>query len=220
MRLLGGPSGFTLNKRWGPETRLDISKTVYRGSCDSPGVKTVRFAKVVETAGRPDTYLLLAPPKKDPKFQRALKAHRVVTIFQATRAHKADYGEVGFAAGSSRQFLMFPKSAGRFSGQRIVGIKYDLLAAAPVAKNRVDKRSRSEKKMRVGSPAPHRDPPSPPLVAEDKVVSFPRADSPEEDGEDSGEIAEIKAQVRRALSELEKGRQIAAFRLLQRIVGE
>lgn len=45
-----------------------------------------------------------------------------------------DHGVVGFEQGRSRQFLVFPKPLKPFLGQRIVGIKYDLLEDTPAPK--------------------------------------------------------------------------------------
>lgn len=89
-------------------------------------MKTVRFTQVVEAAGRPEPYTLWMEPKDDPVFQRALKAHRVLSVHQETVGTKADYGEVGFN-GVKGELLIFPKSLRRFAGRRVVGVKYDLL---------------------------------------------------------------------------------------------
>jgi len=59
-------------------------------------------------------------------------------------------------------------------------------------------------------------------VPPDKVVKFPKPETPEPaaDDEESEAIEELKAQVRKAMGELEKGKQVAAFNLLKRIVGD
>ena len=46
-------------------------------------VKTVRFADVVEKAGKPEPYTLWQKPGADRHFQSALKNHRVMTIQQS-----------------------------------------------------------------------------------------------------------------------------------------
>jgi len=55
-----------------------------------------------------------------------------MTLYQQSSG--TDHGVVGFEQGRSRQFLVFPKPLKPFLGQRIVGIKYELLEEAPVSK--------------------------------------------------------------------------------------
>ena len=93
-------------------------------------MSTVRFSKVVEACGKPDIHLLLIDPAKDKSLQAAIQSDRVMTIYQ--QPGETDHGIVGFEEGRSRQFLVFPKSLKPFNGQRIVGIKYELLEDAPV----------------------------------------------------------------------------------------
>ncbi|MEO7934338.1 MAG: hypothetical protein ABIT76_14380 [Chthoniobacterales bacterium] len=70
-------------------------------------MKTVRFSKIVESCGQPEPYLVLMDPAKDKTLQAAVKAQRVLTVFQETVGNKADRGEVGFQPGPLRQFLVF-----------------------------------------------------------------------------------------------------------------
>ena len=95
-------------------------------------MSTVRFSKVIEACGKPDIHLLLIDPAKDKTLQAAIKSDRVMTLYQ--QSGTTDHGIVGFEQGRSRQFLVFPKSLKPFDGQRIVGIKYELLEDAPVPK--------------------------------------------------------------------------------------
>jgi hypothetical protein len=95
-------------------------------------VSTVRFSKVLEACGKPDIHLLLIDPAKDKTLQAAIKSDRVMTLYQQSGG--TDHGVVGFEQGRSRQFLVFPKPLKPFLGQRIVGIKYELLEDAPVPK--------------------------------------------------------------------------------------
>lgn len=95
-------------------------------------MSTVRFAKVVEACGKPDIHLLLIDPAKDKTLQAAIKTDRVMTLYQESGG--TDHGVVGFEQGRSRQFLVFPKPLKSFLGQRIVGIKYELLEDAPAPK--------------------------------------------------------------------------------------
>ena len=55
-----------------------------------------------------------------------------MTLYQQSGG--TDHGVVGFEQGRSRQFLVFPKPLKPFLGQRVVGIKYELLEEAPVSK--------------------------------------------------------------------------------------
>lgn len=93
-----------------------------------PGMKTMRFEKLVASAGKPEPYLVLMDPANDRTLQAAVKANRVVTVHQPSTGTRTDYGAVGFDPGPSRQYLLFPRAVGRFKARRIVGIKYDLLA--------------------------------------------------------------------------------------------
>ncbi|MDB6120883.1 MAG: hypothetical protein JWO08_4664, partial [Verrucomicrobiaceae bacterium] len=92
-------------------------------------MKTARFTNVVNTCGEPETHLLLTDPGHDRAFQSALKANRVMTVFQAAHGNKADHGEIGYEPGQGRQFLIFPKSLRAFADRTVVGIRYDLLEA-------------------------------------------------------------------------------------------
>jgi hypothetical protein len=170
----------------------------------------VRFTKVVEKCGKPQIHLLLSQPEKDRALQTAVKANRVMTVTQQSVGTKKDRGEIGFEATTGRQFLIFPMSLRAFAGKTVVGINYDLLSVPTLPKNQravpqpvkkaVPKlvKKPSDKKGRVLS----------------KVVAF---QPPAEDEEDT-EVAELKEQVRHAMDVLEKGKPVAAFNLLKRIV--
>jgi len=115
-------------------------------------MNTVRFSEVVNSSGRPDTHLLLTAPAKDKELQAAIKANRVMTVYQGLGSTKTDYGTIGFAEGSSRQFLLFPKTLKSFEGKRVIGIKYDLLESIPVSKEEATSKPKSGK-----APTPKRD---------------------------------------------------------------
>ena len=101
-------------------------------------MSTVRFSKVIEACGKPDIHLLLIDPAKDKTLQAAIKSDRVMTLYQESGS--TDHGIVGFEQGRSRQFLVFPKSLKPFNGQRIVGIKYELLEDVPVPEKETAKK--------------------------------------------------------------------------------
>jgi hypothetical protein len=177
-------------------------------------MKTARFAAVVEIAGKPDTHLLLVSPEKDKALQAAIKKHRVMTVHQALVGNKADYATVGFVPGGARQFLIFPKSISKFSGMHIVGIKYELLEAPP-SKGRAKPAKAAQKAAhrRQLPKKPERDEPP-----HEKVIHFTKPELNEEPREENESVQDIKDQVRHAMELLERGRQVAAFNLLKRIV--
>jgi hypothetical protein len=113
-------------------------------------VKAARFTSIVEACGKPDLHLVLIEPSKDRALQSAVKAGRVMTVLQESVGTKSDQGVIGFQAGPGRQFLLFPKSLRRFAGARVVGIKYDLIAASATAKA-----ERRVRRVRKGTKAKH-----------------------------------------------------------------
>jgi hypothetical protein len=125
--------------------------------------KQVRFAKLVEAGGTPKTYLPFGDIEKDTTFMRAVKEHRVVTIKQEPTSKQKDFGVVDFLKEKYVTYLVFPKSIDQFSGQRVVGIKYDLLASAEVVAFGAP--------QKLTKPAPKREPPpkEKPKVEEPKV---------------------------------------------------
>ena len=108
-------------------------------------MKTVRFSEIVNSSGKPDTHLLLTAPAKDRTLQAAIKSNRVMTVYQGSGSTKTDYGTIGFEEGSSRQFLLFPKTLKSFAGRRVVGIKYDLLESMLVSKDEATSKPKSDK---------------------------------------------------------------------------
>ena len=115
-------------------------------------MSTVRFSKVLEACGKPDIHLLLIDPTKDKTLQAAIKSDRVMTLYQHSSG--TDHGVVGFEQGRSRQFLVFPKPLKPFLGQRIVGIKYELLEDSPAPKKETVKKEAAEPDEQPGEPAP------------------------------------------------------------------
>jgi len=115
-------------------------------------MKTVRFSEIVNSSGKPDTHLLLTAPAKDRTLQAGIKSNRVMTVYQGSGSTKSDYGIIGFAEGSSRQFLLFPKTLKSFVGKRVIGIKYDLLQST------ADSKGEATAKPKTGKTAePRRD---------------------------------------------------------------
>ncbi len=180
----------------------------------------VRFSKVVQSAGQPDIHLLWMDPTKDTVLKKAIKAHRVVTLHQATTGTQTDYGTVGFQKGVSGQILIFPKSVKAFEGKRIVGVKYELLGSKPIPKSQQAGRPKPPPKKKTPKPRPSGVRPkperSPSEPERSKVVPFPGQELPAPKKETSAR--QIKSQVRKAMKALEAGKQVVAFNLLKKIV--
>jgi hypothetical protein len=183
-------------------------------------VKTVRFTEIVKRCGAPETHLILTKPTQDNELQKAIKAHRVMTVFQETTGTRTDSGKVGFEEGAARQYLVFPKSLRPFANRKVIGIKYDLLSSEDVPKS---ERARAVKVARKHRPRPSQSRPSASKdkeAAGSKVVAFrsPKQEGPEEkERGDSDDLAEVRRLARQAMDALEAGKQIAAFNLLKRI---
>src|SRR3954469_1599945 len=90
--------------------------------------KQVRFSKLLEQSGKPAAYLPFGDPEKDESFMRAVKEERVVTIKQEPTSKHKDFGIVGFLKERYVTYLIFPKPLRQFSGQRVIGINYDVLS--------------------------------------------------------------------------------------------
>ncbi len=179
-------------------------------------MKTVRFSQLVEAAGHPEVHLALVKPAQDKELQRAIKAHRVVTVFQTMVGNETDHGEEGFHPGEARQYLIFRRSVKRFAGRRIVGIKYDLLdnsspskseAYHPQPRPRAERPRRNVKKVEKSKSGNEVKKPFPVKVKARRAAS---AEPPK--------VKALKAAVRKAMKALEKGKQVAAFELLCGIV--
>lgn len=191
-------------------------------------MKTARFSQVVKNCGEPEIHLALVDPAKDRELQRAVKAHRVMTVHQTMTGNKTDHGEVGLAPGPNRQYLIFPKSLRAHEGKSIVGIKYELLETKEIPKSQRAAPAKPPRKPRSTAkgetpPVPERRPKAkasspakiqkPKQEQSSKIVAFRAAE--EEDSDE--EIAELRAQVRKAMALLEDGKQVAAFNVLKRI---
>lgn len=61
---------------------------------------------------------------------KAVKEGRVLTIKQEPTSTHKDFGVVGFLKEKFVTYLVFPKSLQKFSNQRVVGIKYDVVGEA------------------------------------------------------------------------------------------
>jgi hypothetical protein len=96
---------------------------------------TVRFAKVVQAAGKPEVVSLWIKPERDKTFMSAVRQNRVMTVKQETVGSAKDFGIVGFLREKNVSYLIFPNSLKKFEDRRIVGIKYDLIETpAPIGR--------------------------------------------------------------------------------------
>jgi hypothetical protein len=150
----------------------------------------------------------LRSPKKDRELQSAIKANRLLTVHQQHVGTKADHGEVGFKAGTARQYLVFPRSLAKFVGRKVIGINYDLLDGTVVKRPRAKPPTKSKSitpstRSRLGPESK-------------KIIAFKR----EVEVESDDDLDELKQQVRRAMVALEDGKAVAAFNILKRIVAE
>jgi hypothetical protein len=185
-------------------------------------MSTIRFSKIVEAVGRPVVHVLWVTPEKDPILKKAIDAERVMTVHQGLANGKADYGTVGFQKGVSGQILIFPKSLKRFADNRVTGVKYDLLEWPTVPKSQQvhkivpPKRSAKVKPNQAQVHAVAK----PSVVAERPAATVIKFPDPEDDdaSETTAEIEELKKQVRLAIQALDEGKQVAAFKLLSRII--
>ena len=64
--------------------------------------KTVRFAELVKKLGKPEQVVLWSALEDDRDFSKAVKARRVVTVFQQNVGSNKDYGLVGFSRSLGR----------------------------------------------------------------------------------------------------------------------
>jgi len=184
-------------------------------------MKTVRFSQVVAKRGRPKNHLVLTAPKKDPVLQTAAQAKRVLTLMQSPSGTKADWGEVGFHPGVGRQYLIFPKSLAAYEGKAFVGIKYDLLGDAEAPSPRTAARREPAKKAPAKTKPPRAERSSAPAPAKKAPAkSAPAEPVHPPEKKVALSIEALKRQVKKAMQALEKGRQVVAFNLLQKIVDE
>jgi hypothetical protein len=126
---------------------------------------TARFAKVVETAGKPQIVSLWTKPERDKHFMAAVRQNRVMTIKQETVGSAQDFGTVGFIREKNVSYLIFPSSLDGFEGHRIVGVKYDLVET-PKPVGRVIKPEAMPRAAGKGKLRPAEWKPEPQRVAE------------------------------------------------------
>lgn len=208
-------------------------------------MKTVRFTRLVQIAGRPYVHTLWVPPEKDPAFVRARDSHRLLTVHHAG-AGRRNAGVVGFETPSTSgsQFLVFPRSLARYDGARVVGLHLDLLADAPSrtkprktpkanARRPATARAASSGTGSVSKRKSHRSASGAGAKAAPEAANSPsssgRGSGPRSTpgGTPGGNVAHaetavhsstLRREIRAALKELEAGKSVAAYRRLERAV--
>jgi hypothetical protein len=102
--------------------------------------KEIRFSKLIQKAGKPETVSLWTKPKDNPAFMKAIDENRVITVFQKPTGTKKDFGLIGFHQEKFAAYLVFPKPLPQLGEVHVIGIKYELLKEQqenrPVKKDR------------------------------------------------------------------------------------
>ncbi len=90
--------------------------------------KQVRFSDLVKQSGKPEVVSLWTDPSKDPVFTKAVRENRVMTLVQEPGSKRKDWGEIGFHQEPHASYFVFPEPLPEGAPQRVIGIKYDLMA--------------------------------------------------------------------------------------------
>jgi hypothetical protein len=167
--------------------------------------KTIRFAEVVARFGKPSPYLAWIRPEKDPVFMNAVKARRVLTVHQELHGGRKDFGLPGFHPEKRAQYLLFPKGLARLEGRRVIAIDYGL----------VDQAATSSARNAPATRRPSRQPP----VPRAKPAAPPAPSVPKEPVKPADPDADLAAELRRILGDLEMGRGRAARTRLRALAG-
>lgn len=91
--------------------------------------RTVRFDALVKESGEPEQVTLWTKPEADRDFMKAVKSGRVLTLVQRNVGTKKDYGVIGFSREKNAAYLIFPKPLEPKENTRVIGIKYENIAA-------------------------------------------------------------------------------------------
>ena len=129
--------------------------------------KPVRFSTLVEQSGKPDVHVLLVAPESDEVLQKAIKGRRIVSLKQEPTSTRKDFGIVGFLNEKHVSYLIFPKALKAAEGQRVVGLKYELveqpkLSPEPTSKPKPARKPTKERKRVEPTPEKKRPEPKPP----------------------------------------------------------
>ncbi len=204
---------------------------------------TARFSQVLAKSGTPHVHLTWTTPTRDKTLRAAVEHCRLLTVHQNARGQKKDFGLVGLHPGKSVQYLVFPKSLRAFAGKRVVGIDYAAVAEdslTPVAKSSITPRphakpaeGRDVSPRRPSTAAPSGDrtrgplpKPSRPETAgfptPSRKASLPKADivafSSPPPSPAPAKASPWRDAVRQAAADLKRGKTIAAYDRLQRLL--
>lgn len=91
----------------------------------------IRFSKLIQKSGKPETITLWTKPRDNPAFMKAINENRVVTVFQKPTGTKKDFGMIGFHQKKFAAYLVFPKPLPQLGEVHVIGIKYELLREPP-----------------------------------------------------------------------------------------
>jgi hypothetical protein len=173
---------------------------------------------VVEASGKPEIFLLLS--RNDPRFKKALKENRIMTLAGPARGTQTDHGKIGYNHNCRGQILLFPRSLKAFENSKVVGIRYNLIAGAEASSEASASAKAGKKKERKANHSrPGRNLKKdlvPDKAASEKVIPFPATTGEDEEEEAS---SDLKSWIHRAMHQLEKGNSVAAYNLLKRALG-
>ena len=183
-------------------------------------MKTVRFSRVVEKCGKPEVYLLMT--ETDPEFQKALHADKIMSLSGDSHGAGTEYGTVGYDKKRKGQLLLFPKTLKAFEDVKVVGIKYDLFAEEETSESSPKKQTKAKDpatkaKAPASAKAAARKSKKEDKPSTAKVIHFPKPEPEEEDEDET--VTALKGYARQAMRALEKNNSVAAYNLLERIVG-
>lgn len=179
-------------------------------------MRTVRFSKVVQKAGKPEVYLLWTAADKDPEFKKALNAGRIMMVHQ--EHGQTDYGTAGYKKGANEQILIFPKSLAAFEGKKVVGVKYDLVLEKEIPKNQRVKPAKPHKPAKTQL----QEPPDGEIWTDAKdELESEKMEHLEKRRPSKARATKIspvvKKEVQKAMRFLKAGKQVQAYEVLQKL---
>lgn len=204
-------------------------------------MKTARFSQVVARSGEPKVHDQWLAPAKDRALKTAVKEQRVMTVITHSVGSTKDHGEIGLVDARQRVLLVFPKNLRAFAGRRIVGINYDLLQKVPErAKKKVPvktqpgaghsktRTSTSEAALRLfrpeeeakkeepeKAPPPHAKAPPRPRRQTKKARKAAPPSPPSAVKTTTHADRGLRAQVKKAMKQLQSGKAVQAYQTLE-----
>jgi|ERR1051326_1219769 hypothetical protein len=105
--------------------------------------KKIRFGDLVRASGRPEIVTLWTKPTQNRSFIKAVKANRVLTVFQG-RGQRRDSGQIGFHERANALYLVFPRPLSNSRQDQVIAINYQLIEQ-PGSKATPSNRSKAER---------------------------------------------------------------------------